>query len=151
MIIKTSIQDIYSLRGRLIARSREVSKSRDFGLDISNRSEIWQAPRQQRCQDVCQISDRYDYYSNQSRGFEISRDLSVRGSSAQSWRYKIVTVINRKPKQNKYMKALPNGNALLAFCEGKGVGVIVEVWLDKRLNKWSNRIWDTPRLIVTSL
>ena len=29
--------------GRLIAKSREVSKPRDSGLDVFNRSEIWQA------------------------------------------------------------------------------------------------------------
>ena len=47
----------------LTARSGEVSKPRDSGLDFSNRSEIWQAPRQQRCRDACQISKRYDGYN----------------------------------------------------------------------------------------
>ena len=35
-----------------------VSKSRYSSLDISNRSEIWQAHRQQPCRDACQISER---------------------------------------------------------------------------------------------
>ena len=64
--------------GRLTARSREVSKPRDSSLDFFNCSEIWQAPRQQRCRDACQISERNDHYNTQSRGFETSRDLSVR-------------------------------------------------------------------------
>ena len=48
----------------------------------SNRSEIWWAPRQQCCRDVCQISERYDQYSIQSRGFETSRDFAVRRAIA---------------------------------------------------------------------
>ena len=54
---------------RIIVRSREVLELRDSGLDISNRSEIWQAPRQQRCRDACQISERYDHYNIRSRDF----------------------------------------------------------------------------------
>ena len=53
--------------------------SRDSGSNISNHSEIWQAPRQSCCRDACQISERYDRYNIQSRGFETSRDLAVRG------------------------------------------------------------------------
>ena len=48
--------------GCLTVRYHEVSKPRDSGLDVSNRSEIWQASRQ-RCQ---------------SRSFETSRNLTVR-------------------------------------------------------------------------
>ena len=33
----------------------------------------WQASRQQRCRDACQISERYDHYNIQSRGFKTSR------------------------------------------------------------------------------
>ena len=61
---------IHKADGRLTARSREVSKPRDSCLDFSNRSEIWQAPRQQCCRDACQISERCDHYNIQSRGFE---------------------------------------------------------------------------------
>ena len=40
-------QGLYSLRGwRLSARSTDDPKPRDSGLDFSNRSDIWQAPRQ---------------------------------------------------------------------------------------------------------
>ena len=59
---------------RLTARSREVSKPRDSCLDFSNRSEIWKPSRQ--------ISERYDHYNTQSRGFETSRDLAVRRLTA---------------------------------------------------------------------
>ena len=71
-----------SLSGRFITRSREVSKPRDWGLDFFKRSEIWQAPRQQRCRDACQISERYDHYNIQSPDFETSRDLAVRRLTA---------------------------------------------------------------------
>ena len=54
--------------GRLTARSRKVSKPRDSGLDYPNRSEIWQAPRQQRCRDACQISERYTNFNIQYHG-----------------------------------------------------------------------------------
>ena len=64
------------------ARSREVSKPRDSGLNFSNRSEIWQVPRQRCCRGACQISERYDHCNIQSRGFETSRDLAVRRLTA---------------------------------------------------------------------
>ena len=64
---------------RLIARSREVSKSQNSGLHFTNRSEIWQAHRRQhRCRDAYQIPERCNHYNTQSRGFDISRDLVVR-------------------------------------------------------------------------
>ena len=81
---------IHKADGRLTARSREVSKPRDSGLNFSNRSEIWQTPRQHRYRDACQISERYDHYNIQSRGFETSRDLGFKTS------YRIV---NRGPVQ----------------------------------------------------
>ena len=40
---------------RLIVRSREVSKSRNMYLDISDRSEIWQTPRQHCSRCPCHI------------------------------------------------------------------------------------------------
>ena len=61
---------------------RKISKPRDSGLDFFNRSEMWQAPRQQRCRDACQISLRYKPYYTQYRGFEKSRDLAVRRLTA---------------------------------------------------------------------
>ena len=54
----------------------------DRGLDFFNRSDIWQAPRQQRYLDAYQISKIYDNYSIQFRGSETSRDLAVRRPSA---------------------------------------------------------------------
>ena len=47
---------IYLPSGRLIIRSREVSTLRDCMMIFLHRFEIWQASRQQRCQDACQIS-----------------------------------------------------------------------------------------------
>ena len=67
----------YSIR-RLIVRSRKVSKPRDLYLELSDRSEIWQAPRQHCCRCAYQISERCDNLNYQSRGFETSRDLTVR-------------------------------------------------------------------------
>ena len=59
---------------------------RDSCLDFFNHSEIWQAPRQQRCRDACQISKRYDHNS-QSDGFEISRHFTLRWitTKKQKW------------------------------------------------------------------
>ena len=67
---------------RLTAKSREVSKPRDWMLQWSYRSEIWQAPRQQRCRGTCQISERLEKSKPESRGFEASRDLAVRRLTA---------------------------------------------------------------------
>ena len=67
----------YPMR-RLIVRSRKVSKPRDLCLEFSDRSEIWQAPRQHCCRCACQISKRCDNLNYQSRGFETSRDLEIR-------------------------------------------------------------------------
>ena len=67
----------HSIR-RLITRSRDVSKPRDLYLELSDRSEIWQTPRQQCCRCACQIWKRYDNLNCQSRGSETSRDLTIR-------------------------------------------------------------------------
>ena len=67
----------YPIR-RLIVRYRKVSKPRDLYLGLSDRSEIWQAPRQHWCRCACQISKRCDDLNYQSRGFETSRDLTIR-------------------------------------------------------------------------
>ena len=40
--------------------------------------EIWQAQRQQCCRGCCQISDRLDFSTYKSHGFETSRDLTLR-------------------------------------------------------------------------
>ena len=63
---------------RLSVRSRKVSKPRDLYLELSDRSEIWQALRQHCCRCACQISNRYDNLKYQSRGFEPLRDLTER-------------------------------------------------------------------------
>ena len=63
---------------RLFVRSRKISKPRDLYLELSDRSEIWQALRQQCCRCACQISKRYDNLKYQSRGFETLRDLTKR-------------------------------------------------------------------------
>ena len=62
---------------------KKVSKPRHLCLKFSNRSEIWQALRQQRCRGTCQISELYGHYNTQCRGFETSRYLTVRCPSAQ--------------------------------------------------------------------
>ena len=67
----------YPIR-RLIVRAREVSKPRDWYLEPPDRSEIWQALRQHCCRIACQIKKRYDNLNYQSRGFETSRDLTIR-------------------------------------------------------------------------
>ena len=67
----------YPIR-RLIVRSRKVSKPPDLYLESSDRSEFWQAPRQQCCRSASQISKRCDNLNYQSRGFETLRDLTIR-------------------------------------------------------------------------
>ena len=64
--------------GRLIVRSREVSKPRYLYLYLSDGSEIWQAQRQQCCRYACQISKQCDNLNCQSPGFEDSRDLAIK-------------------------------------------------------------------------
>ena len=66
----------------LTVRSHTVSRPRESGLNFSNRSDNWQAPRQQRCRDACQISERYNHYNTQSRGFETSLNLAIRRLTA---------------------------------------------------------------------
>ena len=66
----------YPIR-RLTVRSCKVSKPRDLYLELSDRSEIWQALWQQGCQSVCQISKGCNNLYYQSRCFETSRDLTI--------------------------------------------------------------------------
>ena len=63
---------------RLIVRSHEVLKPQDLYLELSDHSEIWQPLRQHCCRSACQISKRFDNLKYQSRGFETSRDLTIR-------------------------------------------------------------------------
>ena len=65
------------LRKRTDVLTQYFAKSRYLGLIFSNRSEIWQAPRQQRCQDAWKITERY-HYNKQPHGLETSRELAVR-------------------------------------------------------------------------
>ena len=65
---------IHEAKGRLTARSREVSNMRDSCSNVSKRPPA-ALPR-------CQISERYDHNNIKSRGFETSRDLVVRRPSA---------------------------------------------------------------------
>ena len=74
MTTKAGLLCLYSLSGW--TSYRKISWV--SGLDFFNRSEIWQAPRQQHRRDACQIAERYDNYNIQSRGFETSRYLVLR-------------------------------------------------------------------------
>ena len=76
-VLTTRAPSQYTKR-RLFVRSRKVSKPRDLYLELSDRSEIWQALRQHCCRCACQISKWYDSLKYQSRGFETSRDLTKR-------------------------------------------------------------------------
>ena len=61
----------------LIVRSRRASKPRGWYLDSYDRSEIWEAPRQQCCGRACQISKRCDDSTYQSRGSETLSDIET--------------------------------------------------------------------------
>ena len=62
-------------------RSRDISKPRYSGLNLSNRSEIWQTHRQHGCRDDFQFQiDTIIIATNDN--FETSRDLTVRRPSA---------------------------------------------------------------------
>ena len=54
---------IHQADGRLAARSREVSKPRDLALDLSNHSEIWQAPRSAAAPRCLQSLEPFDHYN----------------------------------------------------------------------------------------
>ena len=66
--------------GRLFVRSRKFSKPRDLHLHskLSDRSKIWRVPRQDSCRSAYQISKRCDDLNYKSRGFETSRDLTIK-------------------------------------------------------------------------
>ena len=57
----------------LIVTSHKVSKPQDLYSELSDCSEIWQAPRQHHCH----ILKRYNDLNNQSRGFETARDIET--------------------------------------------------------------------------
>ena len=67
----------YQIR-RLTIRSRKISKPSHLYLELFDRFEIWQAPRQHCCRCACQITKRYDTSNYQSRWLETSRDLIIR-------------------------------------------------------------------------
>ena len=63
---------------RLLVRSREVSKSRDWQFKSWHRFEIWQVPRQPCCRCAFQMSERSENCKYKTRGFWSSRDLTIR-------------------------------------------------------------------------
>ena len=58
---------------RLMVRSRKALKPRDLYLKLSDRSEIWHAPRQQCCRRACKIPKRCEFFKPQSCAFETAR------------------------------------------------------------------------------
>ena len=71
---------------RVTTISREISMPRDRKLELSDRSEIWQAYWQHRCRLACRIWDRSDSFNIQSHNFETSRDFMVRRVTLSEWR-----------------------------------------------------------------
>ena len=76
-------QGLYSLSGRIPYNQISWSLG-DARLDIINivSLKIWQTFRQRCCWCVNQISERWNGFKPESRGFETSRDLVVRRPSA---------------------------------------------------------------------
>ena len=68
----------------LIIRSRKVSNPRDLYLELSDRSEIWQAPRQRCCRGACGISKWFQHFNTQSHAFEIYQILK-RAPGPDTW------------------------------------------------------------------
>ena len=100
--------------------------SRDSGLDISNRSDIWQTPRQPRCRDACQNSERYDLYNVQSRGFETSRDLKTIINIQTNEGIPVVRDFSQYPWIWKVWILVWNNIECIWFCE--------EVWTSRLQN-----------------
>ena len=66
-------QGIYSLNGRTSHRTISCS------FEAATQSLLrWQEPWQQHCRDTCQVSNRYDHYDMQYRGFGTSQRFGGR-------------------------------------------------------------------------
>ena len=63
---------------RLTLRSSKVSKPQDLYLELSDRSEIWHAPRQYRYLCARQMSKRYEHFNTRSCACEALWDLTIR-------------------------------------------------------------------------
>ena len=64
--VKPTLQVLYFTKWTDVL-PQDLVKSRNkrnSSYDFSNRSEIWQASRQERCRDACQTSDRYVHYQS---------------------------------------------------------------------------------------
>ena len=103
--------------GHRNARSRKVWKPRALGLDFSNRYEISHAPRQQRCHNASQISERaiHSLKAPMARlrdftrfGGKTSFRLVNRGTVTSQWWYDIkCTYTFIFDKYNWYVKGYP--------------------------------------------
>ena len=85
-------------------RSRKVWKPRDLYLELFDCSKFWQAPRQHCCRGACQILKRWDNLNYQSRGFETSRDLTIRCLIGY-WNGALVTKVQMFLSQNLLLKS----------------------------------------------
>ena len=140
---------IHEADGRLTARSQEVSKPRDSGLDFSDRSEIWQAPRQERCRYACHISERYDH-DIQSRGFETSRALAVRHPSTR-WT-EAQYIYQQLWKSISYMKIHRYTHGFENYVVKTIIAPLYQhiiscQWLQTYLTVFSHSLWTTPEHI----
>ena len=61
----------FNIRLAVLLYDLEVSKPRDWYLQLCDRSEVW-------CRYACQISKRYEHFKIRSRAFETLRDLTIR-------------------------------------------------------------------------
>ena len=94
----------------LIVRSRKVSKPGDLYSELSDRSEIWQAPQQHCCRCACQILKWCDDLNYQSHRFEDSRDLRIKRligywSGAQVYHNMMLCIIWQWQFQDMYHRA----------------------------------------------
>ena len=55
--------------------------SRDVASELHDRFENWQVFRQQCCRSACQISRQNDNFNTQCRGFDTSRDITIKRPS----------------------------------------------------------------------
>ena len=73
-------ENLFTKRSRVLWKDFVQFRSRS--LAFTNGSKIWQAPRQRRCRDACQISEWYNHYKILFCGIETSRDHMARRPSA---------------------------------------------------------------------
>ena len=138
--------DSISRKSSYLENSQSLEGVRS-GIKCSYHFNIWQAPRQQYCQDACQISEQLENSDHRSRAFEALRDFVVpMGTETQTLHFNgsvLKNVHGRHQRGTVWLNTTSNYFSaffLSAATRYRNLGLWIR---DQTVSRWSSgiQIW----------